>query len=139
MTSFSLLIVFPPKLICGLVVGETWMRFLVMILLFLCSLFDDGAWRHAQDLDSGDVYQARIFCAIPQPLRTVQRAENWCVILALQAFMSSDTAHAKVFGGVTLWLDGFFGCPLCLVLDDVLLAATSCLLRCKSSTSAKAF
>ena len=39
----------------------------------------------------------RGFCSVPRPLQSVQRAQMWGVILALQ---SSDAVHL----GVTIWV-----------------------------------
>ena len=43
----------------------------------------------------GKVQSCRGFCSVPGPLQSVQRAEMWCVILALQ---SSDAVHLGVDG-----------------------------------------
>ena len=52
----------------------------------LDALVDCGAWGHAEDLDLDDDV-SRIFSMVPGFLQTVQRAEYWGVILALQALM----------------------------------------------------
>ena len=45
------------------------------------------SWRHVDDDDQGNqaVASCRGYCSVPGPLQTVQRAELWGVILALQA------------------------------------------------------
>ena len=43
-------------------------------------------WGHVdRDRPESDVQSCRGFCSVPGPLQTVQRAEMWCVILALQS------------------------------------------------------
>ena len=51
-----------------------------------------GHWD--EDVGDGSVVSAcRVFCSVPGPLQTVQRAELWGVILALQA---SDGVHLGI-------------------------------------------
>ena len=47
--------------------------------------FDGYGWGHAQDLDGRFDGSSHIFTSITGPLQSVQRAEYWRVILALQA------------------------------------------------------
>ena len=49
-------------------------------------VFDSHYWGHAQDLNDPHVGSSHIFSGIPGPNQSVQRAEYWCVILALQAY-----------------------------------------------------
>ena len=49
-------------------------------------VFDGRAWGHAQDLDVAED-ACRMFSMVPGCLQTVQRAEYWVVIVALQALM----------------------------------------------------
>ena len=85
-------------------------------------LWASWRWGHWDD-DVGDgsvVSACRGFCSVPGPLQTVQRAELWCVILALQA---NDGVH---LGGDNLGvvrhagriLDGRFSSRPCEVLPD---------------------
>ena len=50
-------------------------------------LWTDRGWRHLDDGIGGDrvLQSCRGFCSVPGLLQTVQRAEFWAVILALQA------------------------------------------------------
>ena len=48
-------------------------------------IFDSHHWGHAQDLDDPHEGSSHIFSGIPGPIQSVQRAEYWGVILALQA------------------------------------------------------
>ena len=49
-------------------------------------LFDDRREGHAQDLDERIDGSSHIFSSIFGSLQTVQRAEHWGVILAIQTF-----------------------------------------------------
>ena len=49
-------------------------------------VFDSHTWGHAQDLDDPHEGSSHIFSGIPGPIQSVQRAEYWGVILALQAY-----------------------------------------------------
>ena len=49
-------------------------------------IFDSHHWGHAQDLDDPHEGSSHIFSGIPGPIQSVQRAEYWGVILALQAY-----------------------------------------------------
>ena len=56
--------------------------------------WDGCRWGHVDQVRvDGAVPSCRGFCSVPGPLQSVQRAEMWGVILALQ---SSDAAHLKV-------------------------------------------
>ena len=58
------------------------------------NLWDDRRWGHVDRVRSeGDVPSCRGFCSVPGPLQSVQRAEMWGVILALQ---SSGAVHLGV-------------------------------------------
>ena len=52
----------------------------------LAIIFDSTHWGHAQDLDGQQEGSSHIFSGILGPLQSVQRAEYWGVILALQAY-----------------------------------------------------
>ena len=49
-------------------------------------IFDSHHWGHAEDLDEPHEGSSHIFSGIPGPIQSVQRAEYWGVILALQAY-----------------------------------------------------
>ena len=49
-------------------------------------IFDSHHWGHAQDLDDPHEGSSHIFSGVPGPIQSVQRAEYWGVILALQAY-----------------------------------------------------
>ena len=49
-------------------------------------IFDSHHWCHAQDLDDPHEGSSHIFSGVLGPLQSVQRAEYWGVILALQAY-----------------------------------------------------
>ena len=89
-------------------------------------LWASWKWGHWDD-DVGDgsvVSACRGFCSVPGPLQTVQRAELWGVMLALQA---SDGVHLGVDNSgvvrhVGRILDGWGSSCLCeLLLDGDLL------------------
>ena len=83
---------------------------------------DDRAWGHAQDLDIGDD-AARTFSMIPGSLQTVQRAEYWGAILALQAFMPIHLGidNKNVCNNIGKVLSGWSGTPFSLCIDGDLL------------------
>ena len=83
----------------GLIVVWLMTRCLVFLAgcftLWVSRLWACWKWDH-WDEDVGDgsvVSTCRGFCSVPGPLQTVQRAELWCVILALQA---NDGVHLGV-------------------------------------------
>ena len=49
-------------------------------------IFDSNQWCHAQDLDGQRDDSSHIFSGVLGPIQSVQRAEFWGVILALQAY-----------------------------------------------------
>ena len=88
-------------------------------------LWDDRWWGHVDQVRPvGDVPSCRGFCSVPGPLQSVQRAEMWGVILALQ---SSGAFHLGVDNlgvvrHVGRLLDGCHGpVPFDLVKDGDLL------------------
>ena len=89
------------------------------------NLWDDWRWCHVDLVrPEGDVQSCRGFCSAPGPLQSVQRAEMWGVILALQ---SSGAVHLgvdniSVVRHVGRLLDGCHGLvPFELVNDGDLL------------------
>ena len=58
------------------------------------NFWEDRPWSHVVHVrPAGDVQSCRGFCSVPGPLQSVQRAEMWGVILALQ---SSGAVHLGV-------------------------------------------
>ena len=86
-------------------------------------VFDNKAWGHAQDLDIGDD-AARIFSMVPGSLQTVQRAEYWGAILALQAFMPVHLGidNKNVCNNIGKVLSGWSGASFSLCTDGDLLS-----------------
>ena len=63
-------------------------------LLTSLSFCNDRRWSHVDHVrPEGEVQSCRGFCSVPGPLQSVQRAEMWGVILALQ---SSSAVHLGV-------------------------------------------
>ena len=100
--------------------------------------FDDRAWGHAQDLDLNDD-AARIFSIVLGPLQTVQRAEYWGAILALQAFMPVHLGiHNKnVCNNMCKVLAGWSGTPFSLYTDGDVLCCIDNMIRYRSAQSVK--
>ena len=78
-------------------------------------------WGHVDGVrPGGEVSSCRGFCSVPGPLQSVQRAEMWGVILALQ---SSGAVHLGVDNlgvvrHVGRLLDGHHGSVLCELVKD---------------------
>ena len=92
-------------------------------------------WGHVDGVYPGlDRAFCRGFCSVPGPLQTVQRAEMWCVILALQ---TSRAVHLGVDNlGVVRHVDRLLrGCcgpkPFELVNDGDLLLLIDRMLNCR--------
>ena len=102
---FGLMVVGNPSLILIL-------RLLVLEPLFtlLLSFFDSCHWGHAHDLDAPHEGSSHIFSGIPGPIQSVQRAEYWGVILALQAYSGIHIGidNLSVLRGVAALLDHGF-------------------------------
>ena len=103
--------------------------FLHLELFFLLTqsenCWSDRRWGHVDHVrPEGEVRSCRGFCSVPGPLQSVQRAEMWSVILALQ---SSGAVHLGVDNlgvvrHVGRLLDGHHGSvPFELVKDGDLL------------------
>ena len=101
-------------------------------------VFDGRAWGHAQDLDLGHD-ATRIFSMVPGALQTVQRAEYWGAILALQAFMPIHIGidNKNICSSIGNILDGWTGPPLSLCIDGDLLACIDRMVRYRSARSVK--
>ena len=77
-------------------------------------IFDSCHWGHAHDLDASHDGSSHIFSGIPGPIQSVQRAEYWGVILALQAYSGIHIGidNLNVLRGVAALLaHGFPGPP----------------------------
>ena len=95
-------------------------------------VFDSHAWGHAQDLDDPHEGSSHIFSGIPGPIQSVQRAEYWGVILALQVYSGIHIGidNLNVLRGVAALLSHKVPrSPLPLVKDGDLLATIHSLLR----------
>ena len=88
-------------------------------------VFDNHFWGHAQDLDDPHEGSSHIFSGIPSPIQSVQRAEYWGVILALQAYSGIHIGidNLNVLRGVAALLSHWAPrSPLPLMRDGDLLA-----------------
>ena len=96
-------------------------------------VFDSHYWGHAQDLDGPHEGCSHIFSGVPGPIQSVQRAEYWGVILALQAYSGIHIGidNMNVLRGVAALLSHRVPrSPLPLMKDGDLLAtirSTLCL------------
>ena len=101
-------------------------------------VFDGRAWGHAQDLDIGSD-ATRIFSMVPGSLQSVQRAEYWGAILAIQAFMPVHVGidNKNVCNAIGKILHGWSGPPFALCTDGDLLAAIDSMIRKRSARSVK--
>ena len=100
------------------------------------SCWSDRRWGHVDGARAvGEVSYCRGFCSVPGPLQSVQRAEMWEVILALQ---SSSAIHLGVDNPVVVrhvrrLLDGRYGpTPFELVNDGDLLLLIERMLHLRS-------
>ena len=88
-------------------------------------IFDSNHWGHAQDLDDPHEGSSHIFSGVLGPVQSVQRAEYWGVIRALQAYsgIHIGTDNLNVLRGVAALLSQKVPLsPLPLVKDGDLLA-----------------
>ena len=88
-------------------------------------IFDSNHWGHAQDLDGQQEGNSHIFSGVLGPIQSVQRAEYWGVILALQAYSGIHIGIdiLNVLRGVAALLSHKIPLsPLPLVKDGDLLA-----------------
>ena len=88
-------------------------------------IFDSNHWGYAQDLDDPHEGSSHIFSGVLGPIQSVQRAEYWGVILALQAYSGIHIGidNLNVLRGVAALLSqGVTRTPLPLVKDGDLLA-----------------
>ena len=78
-------------------------------------IFDGNHWSYAQGLDGQQEGSSHIFSGIFGPVQSVQRAEYWGVILALQAYSGIHIGidNLNVLRGVAKLLSqGVIGTPL---------------------------
>ena len=102
--------------------------------------FDDRHWGHAQDLDDPHEGSSHIFSGIPGPIQSVQRAEYWGVILALQAYSGIHIGidNMNVLRGVAALLShGVPRTPLPLMKDGDLLTTIHSMLCLRGSDTVK--
>ena len=88
-------------------------------------IFDSNHWGHAPDLDDPNEGSSHIFSGVLGPIQSVQRAEYWGVILALQAYSGIHIGidNLNVLRGVAAVLSRKIPrSPLPLVKDGDLLA-----------------
>ena len=88
-------------------------------------IFDSNHWSYAQDLGDPQEGSSHIFSGVLGPIQSVQRAEYWGVILALQAYSGIHIGKhkLKVLRGVAALLSQEVPrTPLLLVKDGDLLA-----------------
>ena len=87
-------------------------------------VFDGRAWWHARHLELGED-ASRIFSMVQGVLQTVQRAEDWGVLLALQALMPlhSGVDNLIVCNNVAKVLRGWTGTPFPFALTLIYLPA----------------
>ena len=88
-------------------------------------IFDNHHWGHAKDLDDPSEGSSHIFSGVRGPIQSVQRAEYWGVILALQAYsgIHNGIDNLNVLRGVAALLSrNIPQTPLPLVKDGDLLA-----------------
>ena len=117
-----------------------WIGLQVFLLLVLGSFshysedcWGNRRWGHVdRDRPGGEIPACKGFCSVPEPLQSVQRAEMWSVLLALQ---SSGAVHLGVDNlgvvrHVGRLLDSHYGSvPFELVNDGDLLLLIRKMLR----------
>ena len=111
--------------------GLRWLA-LVVIFLFLTSPFESAVWGVAEEYGDARFERCRAFMPVPGPLHTVQRAEFWGAIIALQSYWSCHLGivNLNVARSVGKLLDR--GClvkPLPLVKDGDLVALAQYMIR----------
>ena len=94
-------------------------------------IFVNHHWGHAQDLDDSNEGSSHIFSGVLGPVQSVQRAEYWGVIIALQAYSGIHIGidNLNVLRGVAALLSrNVLRTPLPLVKDGDLLATINSML-----------
>ena len=104
-------------------------------------IFDSHHSGHAQDFDDPHEGSSHIFSGVPGPIQSVQRAEYWGVILALQAYSGIHIGidNMNVFRGVaTLLSQGVSRSPpLPLMKDGDLLTTIRSMLHLRGFDTVK--
>ena len=103
-------------------------------------IFDNHHWGHAQDLDDPNEGNSHIFSGVLGPIQSVQRAEYWGVVLALQAYSGIHIGidNLNVLRGVAALLsERVTGTPLSLVKDGDLLATIHSMLCLRGMDTVK--
>ena len=103
-------------------------------------IFDSHYWGHAQDLDDPHEGSSHFFSGIPGPIQSVQRAEYWGVIHALQAYSGIHIGidNLNVLRGVASILSHQVPrCPLPLMKDGDLLATIHSMLSLRGFDTVK--
>ena len=103
-------------------------------------IFDSNHWGYAQDLDVPHEGSSHIFSGVLGPVQSVQRAEYWGVILALQAYSGIHIGidNMNVLRGVAALLSqGVTRTPLPLVKDGDRLATIQSMLCLRGMDTVK--
>ena len=103
-------------------------------------IFDSHHWGHAQDLDDPHEGSSHIFSGVLGPIQSVQRAEYWGVILALQAYSGIHIGidNMNVLRGVAALLSHKVPrSPLPLIKDGDLLATIHSMLSLRGFDTVK--
>ena len=103
-------------------------------------IFDSHHWGHAQDLDDPHEGSSHIFSGVLGPIQSVQRAEYWGVILALQAYSGIHIGidNMNVLGGVAALLSHRVPrSPLPLMKDGDLLTTIHSMLNLRGFDTVK--
>ena len=107
---------------------------------FPAIVFDNHHWGHVQDLDDAHEGSSHIFSGIPDFIQSVQCAEFWGVILALQAYSGIHIGinNMNVLRGVAALLsDTISRTPFPLMKDGDLLANIHSMLCLRSFDTVK--
>ena len=94
--------------------------------------FDHSIWETAEEYGDARLERCRAFMPVPSVMQTVQRAEFWCALLAMQAYwpchLGIDNLNVARSIGRLLDRDSF-GRPLPLVKDGDLIALAQYTIR----------
>ena len=109
-----------------------WMLVLVFICLLQELAYEGSVWGTAEEYGDARLERRRAFLPVPGVLQTVQRAEFWGAILALQAYwpcnLGIDNLNVARSIGRLLDHDSLVK-PLPLVKDGDLIALARCMIR----------
>ena len=113
---------------------------LVFICLLQSLLFDGSVWRTAEEYGNARLERCRAFMPVPSVMQTVQRAEFWDAIIAMQAYwpchLGNDNLHVTGTLG-RLFDRGSFVRPLPLVKDGDLIALAQYLIRVRGRVTVR--